>query len=350
MSRNLKAKLLLVLGVLLFLVAGGLYWYLAVYAKTPEYAVQMIQRSLEEHDKADFHKYVDTSRLLDDAYDDLVSGLMDTQQPMSEETKAAVEDIARILKDPLISSFQAGIDRYVETGTWENSGEGEESQGQAVDFHQALLKSGIKGTDFRGVDSIGEGEEAGTAVAHVRVFQPEAGAEFVMEVLLRRAENGVWRAESIENFHDFVVFVGQARRAELMKYVGDTADIMSKHDKAMRNADFDFQRILAAGSLGKQGTREELKHFMENVVAKDWKERRDELDAVAVPEEAQSLQRLRLRICDLHIAYAEGYAAWLDDKTAVTLRDAEAKLKQARTLEQEAGILAKRMGGSPNDI
>ena len=348
MSRQLKMKILLVLGVLALLGAGGIYWYFAVYARTPEYAVQMIERSLEKHDKTLFHKYVDVDKMLDYGYDDLVMGLMDTQQPMSDETKVAVGDLVKMLKAPLITSFRSAIDRYVETGSWESGDEN--AQDSSLDFHQAFVKSGLRDAAFRGVDRIEKNEDEGTSVAFVRVFQQEAEGEFVMEVVFRQEGNGAWRAENIRNFHDFIVFVGQARQAELTRYVETTADIMAKHDKAMRDADFDIQRIMAAGSLGQQDTRAELKYFMESTVAKDWKARRDELEAVAVPEEAQSLHRLRLKICDLHIAYAEGYAAWLDDKAAATLRNAESKLKQARTLEQEAGFLAKRMGGSPNDI
>ena len=350
MSRKLKIKLLLVLGFLICLGAGGIYWYLMVYMKTPEYAVQKIETSLEQHDKVTFHKYVDTTPLLEDAYDDLVAGLMDTQQPMSEESRMVVGDIVKMLKAPLVTSLNAALDRYVETGDWTG---GENSQGAeegALDIQQALAKSGLKDMDLRGIDGIEKGEEKGTAVVKVRVFQRDAGSEFLLEALLRQAEDGVWRLEKIRNFRDFVVFVGQARRAELTKYVEATADIMAQHDKIMRDADFEFQRILAEGSLGKEDTRGKLKHFMEETVAKDWRERKDALESVTVPEEAQSLQRLRLRICDLHIEYAEGYADWLEDKSAATIRNAEAKLKQARTLEQEARFLAKRMGGSPNDI
>lgn len=350
MSRKLKWKLLCIASVLLLLCIGGIYWYFSVYVKTPEYAIQRIETSIERHDKAEFHRYVDTDVLLDSAYDDLVSGMVDSGQPMTEEAKVAVGDIVRVLKAPLITSFKSALDRYVATGAWEEPSASSEMSGEALDVHQVLLKSGLGETEFRAFDGIAMEDGDRTAVAMIRVYQKKAGAEFVLEALLRETDSGTWRVESIRNFHDFVVFSGHARQAELMKYMEATADIMAKHDKAMRDADFDFQRILGKGSLGKQGTREELKRFMEGRMAKDWKTRREELEAVDVPEEAQSLQRLRLRICDLHIAYAEGYAKWMDDKQASTIREADAKLKQAMTLEQEARFLAKRMGGSPNDI
>ncbi len=346
MGKQWKAKCIFVLGVILFLGICGIFWYFFVYAKTPEYSVQMIQKAVERHDKERFREYVDLDAVLDDAYDELVLGIMDAEQTMPEETKAAVEDLVRVLKAPLITSFQTAVDSYVVTGSWES----ENLEENSMDFQQALQRAGLKDASFRGIDGIYRDEEKGTAIVKVRVYQADAGAEFVLDAVLAQTEQGTWRVERIENFRDFVSFVGRARQAELAKYVETTADIMAQHEKTMRDADFEFQRIISAGSLGRAGTRADLKNHMEQTVLKDWKDRRSELEEVAVPEEAQSLHRLRLRICDLHIEYAEGYAAWLDDKKAATLREAEAKLRQARTLEQEARFLAKRMGGSPNDI
>jgi hypothetical protein len=64
---------------------------------------------------------------------------------------------------------------------------------------------------------------------------------------------------------------------------------------------------------------------------------------MSVPPAAGTLHRLRIKICDLHIEYAKGYAKWMDDKNASTIRTADAALKQARTLEKEAELLTKQV-------
>jgi len=101
-------------------------------------------------------------------------------------------------------------------------------------------------------------------------------------------------------------------------------------------------RVLGAGALGNQTTRDMARQIMEQDVLADWQGRREELSAVSVPRTMQSLQQLRLKICDLHIAYAEGYAAWMTDKNAATIRSAETNLRQADVLEGEATFLAQR--------
>ena len=104
-----------------------------------------------------------------------------------------------------------------------------------------------------------------------------------------------------------------------------------------------YSHLLASGSLGSQATRDEIKDLMENVIQKDWDERKQELFSVSVPDAAQTLQHLRIRICDLYIDYAKNYALWMTDKKAGTIREADTKLKQAKTLELEASTIARRM-------
>ena len=100
--------------------------------------------------------------------------------------------------------------------------------------------------------------------------------------------------------------------------------------------------VLGAGALGSQATRDMARQIMEQDILTDWQERKDELAAVSVPRSMQSLHQLRLKICDLHIAYAQGYASWMTDKNAATIRSAESSLRQAEVLEVEASFLVQR--------
>ena len=129
----------------------------------------------------------------------------------------------------------------------------------------------------------------------------------------------------------------------MQKYLEVTAPIQERHDKAAKLLETKVSDTLAAGTLGNSNTRASLKKIMLEEVVPEWSQRKADLSGVEVPTAAQTLQRLRIRICDLRIAYAEGYAAWMDDKKAVTIRSADDKLKQARTLEHEADILSAQM-------
>ena len=247
-----------------------------------------------------------------------------------------------MFKAPLVLSFKAAINHYIESGEWGTDASKAADQGIPIDSDLVLAKSGLKDLSFRRVDHVAVDKEAGTAVAGVRVYQAEAGEEFVLEVRFVRADSGIWRASEILNFRDFITFAAQARQSHMQEYLEDSASIMERHDKNARQVDKKLQDILAAGSLGNDDTRSTVKKLMQEEAIPDWQQRKAELEEMEVPSAAGTLHRLRLRICDLRLAYAEGYAAWMDDKQAGTIRAADAKLKEAHTLEHEAAILVSQ--------
>ena len=346
LSRQWKARIFMMVFLLLAAAGGGIFWYFSYYTKTPDYAIQMIQTAIEKHDTTKFQTYVDMDALLDGSADALLQGLIDTDRPMPEEAKTAVSGFAKMFKAPLIASFKDVIQRYVATGTWGSDDTEGAAQGTPIDLDLVLAKSGLKDTSFRKIDYVAVDKDAGTAVAGVRVYQKEAADEFVLEVKFIQAKDGVWRASEISNFHDFIVFVMQARRAHLQDYLKGTADLQEQHEKKIAEVEQQISLTLASGSLGNTETRAALKKIMLEQMVPAWTQYKDQLSTIETGAAAQTLQRLRLRICDLRIGYAEGYAAWMDDKKAATIREAEQKLKQAKTLEQEAQILTKQMNGT----
>ena len=342
LSRQSQLKIFFAVVLLLLAGAGALWWYFAQYTKTPEYSMKMIEESVARHDMAKFQKYVDVDHLLDTASDALMEGLIDADRPMSEEARTAVSGFTKMFKAPLVLSFKAAINHYIESGEWGTDASKAADQGIPIDSDLVLAKSGLKDLSFRRVDHVAVDKEAGTAVAGVRVYQAEAGEEFVLEVRFVRADSGIWRASEILNFRDFITFAAQARQSHMQEYLEDSASIMERHDKNARQVDKKLQDILAAGSLGNDDTRSTVKKLMQEEAIPDWQQRKAELEEMEVPSAAGTLHRLRLRICDLRLAYAEGYAAWMDDKQAGTIRAADAKLKEAHTLEHEAAILVSQ--------
>ena len=163
--------------------------------------------------------------------------------------------------------------------------------------------------------------------------------------MLAPAHDGHYRVTGIENYRDYVVMLAKARRSKVDAYLTETASIVAEHEAAMREAETQRAEILAAGTLGNNATRQALQDLMTGTILPDWQARKAALEAIDAPDAATPLHRLRLRICDLYIGYAEGYAVWMTDKKAATIREAEQKLKQAKTLEQEEKFLTKRIGG-----
>lgn len=342
MDRQARLKVILLVAALVLVAIMGSFWYLRFRTQTPEYALKEIERSVERHDTKTFYHYVDVDRLLDHSYKGFVDGLLSTEIMMPEEAKGAVGDLVQMMKAPILASFQSDIEQYVATGNW-GTASGESDPSGTVDVSELLARSGLHKTEFRQVESIQATQDENRVIANLLVYQQEAGSEFAFEAVMEKAEDGFWRIEEIQNFKDFVVMVGQARRSQLDRYLLATTAIMEKHDRIVREAELKYGDILSSGSLGNQSTRDEIKLLMTDVIQKDWEERKQELFSMEVPEAARTLHHLRLRICDLHIEYAKGYALWMTDKKSSTIREADAKLKEAKTLEQEARALYRRM-------
>ena len=338
-----KKRLIAVLVLLAVLVAGGAFFYVSHQRKTPEYAMSEITQALEKHDADTFFRYVDVDGVLDASYTDFMSGALQTEQPMNDEAKGAVESFASMVKAPVLKSFHEAIETYVKTGAWP-AATGEETEA-LLDPSVAMQKAGLAGVDLRGVDRVELHDEDATAVAMVRVHPQESDEDFVLRVVLAPADDGHYRVTGIENYRDYVVMLAKARRSKVDAYLTETASIVAEHEAAMREAETQRAEILAAGTLGNHATRQALQDLMTETILPDWQARKAALEAIDAPDAATPLHRLRLRICDLYIGYAEGYAAWMMDKKAATIREAEQKLKQAKTLEQEEKFLTKRIGG-----
>ena len=338
-----KKRLIAVLVLLAVLVAGGAFFYVTHQRKTPEYAMSEITQALEKHDADTFFRYVDVDGVLDASYTDFMSGALQTEQPMNDEAKGAVESFASMVKAPVLKSFHEAIETYVKTGAWPTA-TGEETEA-LLDPSVAMQKAGLAGVELRGVDRVELHDEDATAVAMVRVHPQESDEDFVLRVVLAPADDGHYRVTGIENYRDYVVMLAKARRSKVDAYLQETASLVATHEAAMREAETQRAEILAAGTLGNNATRIALQTLMTETILPDWQARKTALEAIDAPEAAMALHRLRLRICDLYIGYAEGYAAWMADKKAATIRDAEQKLKQAKTLEQEEKFLTKRIGG-----
>ena len=236
-----------------------------------------------------------------------------------------------------------------ENGEWKNSGTASETQ-DPMSLDMVLTRIGLKTIQFRNIDYIATDRETGTARAGVRVYQADIGVEFIFEVKLVQGGDGVWRVTEIQNLHDFVAMIAKAHDAILADYLAKSQAIIDAHGKSVQEIEQEFSSTLQKGSLGNDETRQALKTIMLEKAAADWTQRKAELSDLTVPPMADTLHHLRLRSCDMRIAYILGYAAWLDDKKAATIREAQAKLKQAKTLENEAAALARHMSGQSNAV
>ena len=164
-----------------------------------------------------------------------------------------------------------------------------------------------------------------------------------MKFVLTKTGSDNWKVVRVENFKEFITQINQVRLKSLDEYLKQSEEINKRHDKIIADAEQKYKAIKAAGSLAQDRTRISLRDLMSNVIKKDWEARKIEFLKLTVPKDAETLQNLRLKICDLEISYAEGMALWMDDKRALTIKTAEEKHRQAQTLKSEEKIWVRNM-------
>ena len=348
MSNRIKYGVAAGIAAIIIVIFGIIYFIFGSKADSPEYSVQMIEDAIVNHDQTKFNNAVDVDSLLNTSYDSFVEGMIDSDKSMPSEVKDHVINFTQMLKVPMTASLKAAIENYVATGNFEEKNSNDKAQESQDDnvlaISEILDRTGLSKLEFRQVDGIKTNDDnENQAIAGIRVYQQEAARDFTFDVLLEKNDSNVWRVVSINNFRDFIEMVNQARREQLDKYLDETASIINRHDKTIREAEQKYGSILSIGSLGQDGTRDDLKTLMTDVVKKDWEVRKQELFNVKVPKGAEALQNLRIKICDLSIESADLYAKWMNDKKAATIKDADEKRRQVQTLLGEEKILVSRM-------
>ena len=347
MSERVKIGIGIAITAIILVIIGMLMF--TGRAKTPEYAIQMVEEAISSHDKAKFESSVNMDKLLDSSYDSFVDTMIDSDKTMSAEVKDSVTNFTQLLKVPMMASMKTAIENYVETGSFELQQEKDEQNQSDVDekiiaASEILDRAGLNKLEFRQIDDVKiDDNNKNQAIAEVRVYQQEAAREFVFDVVLEKNQSNDWQVVSIRNFHDFIAMINQTRRTQLDKYLEQTSEIITRHDKTIREAEQKYGSILSVGSLGQDDTRSDLKTLITDVVKKDWEVRKQELFNVSVPKGAEALQNLRIKICDLSIESADLYAKWMTDKKAATIKEADEKRKQVQTLLEEEKLLTARM-------
>ena len=336
MDKRTRMKAGAGIAALAVVLAGGGYFYFHSDDGTPEHAIKTIERSIDKHDTKTFYRMVDVDSVLDSGYDGFVEGLAASAGTMTPDTQATVKDFAQLLRGSLILSLKSAIDSYISTGDLNTE--------KNLGVVKLLDRTGLNDASIRDVKNVQINDaKRDEAFADLIIFQPELDKEFPLHLVLTRGEDNEWKVSRVQNFQEYVADIIEARQAKLNDYLAKAAEINSKHDSTVREAEQKYGSILASGNLAKKETRDELKTLIDDVFKKDWAQRKQELFSLPVPKEAESLHNLYMRICDMSTDACEDYSKWMDDNNPATIKSAEEKIHQVQTLTTEAADHVKRI-------
>lgn len=195
-----KAFIGIVLLGLVGAMCGG-YWY---WTGTPSYAIAQIGKTVADHDLPAFRRFVDldtvASRLVDDAMSDIVA------EAKAKGSGGGIGDamglgLLQLLKPRLVSMFQEQAERFVETGSFEQSAEVgrdvNDATTQSVSLHSVANGLGVTMSTIEDVEEV----ERDGQIALVRLrMRPKTSADPVAVDLKMRRNGRSWQVAEIANF------------------------------------------------------------------------------------------------------------------------------------------------------
>ena len=338
-----QAKLMLGAILTAFIFLGGAYWYFNIYTKTVDYTLNAISNAIENKDAAQFNRYVDIESVLEDVFPSFVDEMMRVELGVAKENDAVFNELSEFFKPTFIRELHSMIDMYITVGNWGFLAS-TDSQESIINPSRLVERLGLDNITAINVTGIDKGDSDNNAQVWIKLIHGELDNDVQLELeLVRNSDTGEWQVAHVHNVYDYMKALTIVRQEKLRQYIKTTDEIIARHKTNIEEIDLKLHSIMAGGSLGKNSTREELKNIVENEVEKDWKIRKSELMAVPTPLAVLALHNLRLKICDLHIEYIRGYSAWMTDKNAATIKQAEEKLRQAMILEQEEKLLLDKL-------
>lgn len=345
LSMRTKLKIFVAAILLVLIIIGGSLAYFNFYVKTPEYTLNAIQKSVQNHDIDEFNKYVDIDNVVAGVTNNMLDGIIASQANLPEEAKIAMNSLATMFKAPLTASLQEGLNTYVKTSSWQSGNTTEDSQGAIIDSDMILEQTGLIDLSFEGIDYININEQNGTAQAGIKAVQSEINQSFVFKVTLEQQPDGYWKVISIDNFAEFIKALEAGRQEFIKNYLGQTAVIILDKEKILTENEAKLNAALSMGALGNEQARADLKNAIDNEILPQLQDLQASLQNIDVPKSAETLHNLRLKACESKIAYYQKYAKWLETKDIKTLREATDNMRKAKTMEHEASLLTKRIEG-----
>lgn len=326
--RRQRREMLLVIGGFALLL-GTWLWYYFIYIRTPAYAVQQLFDAALRRDSAAVERYVDFSRTLGRAYDDLTEDLFLYDAALTEETRSRYKTFYRDIKPQLVEGVRETVRRRIATGEWRLPDGAALTKGRllGIDFERFLERSQLRNTE---VQKVGEFRVGGrTAVAPLTVRDRHTGIASIIALQMEQAADGHWQVVGLSQYRAYLDAIASRQNRDIADYIAATKDIIAWENERLAVLQGRFRAIAkgAGGSLT-EGSGAAMKALIDEEILPALKARQQALDAVSIPLGAQYLANLRHTSTELAIASWQHYRRGIETQSISEFNAAETLKKQ----------------------
>ena len=358
--RRRERERLFALGILL-LIFGGIFFYFAIYTKTPEYAMREMVTAYKAGDADTFRRHVDLNSVTLKAYDDLTSDLFKYDTQLTDRERSLFENFYVLIRRQMCNGAVNVINTYLDTGEWILPGGILKGRQLGIDYDILLDRSLIRHTSFIDLEAVEIQDEEATATFNI--VEDYSQVPYTLKVTIKDLANDSfniggkdfeifgrsikfpglsfnfggsdWKIVSVDNYRGYLDAVSPILRQNLAQYIDNTAEIVYRYNRTFE-AEQDVFITLQRSPYGIMTTnqRVEVSNYITNTIIPSLEERQAELDQVPVPQGAQFLASLRQESTRVTILAWQSYIKGITENSAADLDTAASLHKQELVFDQ----------------
>ena len=347
---------------LLIAIVFSFLFYIGVYTKTPNYAMETAQKALIDNDADTFDRYVDVVSVASKAYDDLTVDQFKYDTQLSERERSLFENFYVLIRPQMAQGAAEIIDYKINNNTWILPDGILQGRQLGIDYDLLLEKSLIRHTKITGIGEV-ENIAADKANVDLEVVEEYTGIPFTLHLELEKVNSAGWsfggfefnfmnrtwkmgslnfnlgtsdwRVVGINNYHDYLELITPRLKQELAEYIDTTAEIVNRYNSAFRTYqnEFIYMQRTQTGVMSPQ-QRENIAAYIENNIIPALQNRQQELDEMTPPNGALYLSKLRKESTNITVSAWSYYIKGLRENNPEAFYTAESLHKQELALDQ----------------
>ena len=337
-------------------------FYIGVYTKTPDYAMQTAQKALNENDADVFNRYVDLVSVTSKAYDDLTVDLFKYDTQLSEHERSLFENFYVLIRPQIAQGAAEIIDYKIKNSVWTLPDGILQGRQLGIDFDLLLERSLIRHTTIKGIGKV-EYSDVDKATVNLEIIDEYTGSPFTLELAVEKVNSAGWsfggfefdlldrkwkmgsvnfnlgtsdwRVVGINNYRGYLDLVAPTLKRELADYIDSTAEIVNRYNAAFRTQqnEFVYMQRTQNGVMSSQ-QRENIAAYIENNIIPSLQNRQQELDEVTPPNGAIYLSKLRRESTNITVSAWAYYIKGLRENSPDAFFTAESLHKQELAMDQ----------------
>jgi len=311
------------------------------FASTPEYALNQLHTAIINKDQETIEKYCNLESICGKAYDDLTRDMFAHDEHLSDDTKVMFETFYMKIKPQLIAETRGLILSYIASDKWLPPSGDNLLKGRqlGIDYEYLIERSQLRNTELVKIDHITR--NGNDAVAKVLVLDKYTDTIYGLQLLMTK-HDGTWQVTEIQNYRDYLDFLGPIQESGLKKYIQATKDITEKYNTVLDAQQTRFKRLNKSNDgILTANMRTKIVSYVRSDIIPALEKRQQELDKVPMEDGAQYIAAQRKESTRLSLAAWEHFISALETDTPDEFNISNAFHKDALTLDHRIDDIIK---------